>query len=466
MVKKSVHFIGIGGTGLSAIARVLLENGYIVSGSDRQMSPLALELQAVGVRVIIGHFPENITGADLVIRSSAIPDDHVEVQAAVNAGIPVLKRSEFLPQLLAGKRAIAVAGTHGKTTTTAMLAWTLSAMGVDPSFIVGGVVENLGVNARVGKGLFFVIEADEYDRMFFGINPEVALVTNVEYDHPDCFPNPENFYQAFVEFAKGIIPDQGVLIACAEDKGSARLANEMAKEQTVLLYGFDVMNQNKPLNYQGVNFTKNPIGCHSFTMLKNGQFLTDVQLSIPGHHNALNAIGALAVLDTLHLPVELAAKHLSEFRGAGRRFEVQGEVNGVVLIDDYAHHPTEIRATLAAARERFPENRIIAVWQPHTYSRILALWGGFASAFDDADLVVVTDVYAAREQAPGHFSMAEQVSKIHHPQVHYQETLQEASNFLLKELKPGDVLLVLSAGDADKISQTVIRGLRIKEKIA
>jgi UDP-N-acetylmuramate--alanine ligase len=465
MVKKSVHFIGIGGTGLSAIARVLLESGYIVSGSDRQMSPLALELQTAGVRVVIGHSPENIAGADFVIRSSAIPDNHIEVLAARDAGIPVLKRAEFLPQLLVGKRVIAVAGTHGKTTTTAMVAWMLSTLGVDPSFVVGGVVENLGVNATAGNGPFFVIEADEYDRMFVGIKPEIALVTNVEHDHPDCFPSPENFFQAFVEFAQGINPVGGILIACAENEGSVRLANEISKNHPVIMYGLNAADQSCPVDYLGTNITRSSTGCYSFTMTKNGQRLTDVQLSIPGRHNALNALGAMAVIDTLHLSLEQAVKSLGQFRGAGRRFEVLGEESGVILIDDYAHHPTEIRATLATARERFGDSRIVVVWQPHTYSRILALWDGFTAAFSDADLVVVTDIYAAREQAPQDFSMAEKVDQIKHAHAYYQATLQEASNFLLKELKSGDILLVLSAGDADKISQTVIRGLRIKEKI-
>ncbi len=465
MVKKSVHFIGIGGTGLSAIARVLLESGYIVSGSDRQMSPLALELQSAGVRVAIGHSPENIAGADLVIRSSAIPDNHIEVLAAKDAGIPVLKRSEFLPQMLAGKRVIAVAGTHGKTTTTAMIAWMLSTLGVDPSFVVGGVVENLGVNATAGNGQFFVIEADEYDRMFWGIKPEIALVTNIEYDHPDCFPSPENFYQAFAEFAQGINPAGGVLIACAENDGSVRLAYEIAKNHPVLMYGLNMGNHSLSADYLGTDITRGSTGCYAFSMTKNGQRLADVHLSIPGRHNALNALGALAVIDTLHLSLDGAVKSLSQFRGAGRRFEVQGEVNGVILIDDYAHHPTEIQATLATARERFGNGRIVVVWQPHTYSRVLALWDEFANAFSDADLVVVTDIFAAREQAPQGFSMAEKVGQIRHAHVNYQATLQEASNYLLKELKPGDALLVLSAGDADKISQTVIRGLRIKEKM-
>ncbi|MBN1538075.1 MAG: UDP-N-acetylmuramate--L-alanine ligase [Anaerolineales bacterium] len=465
MEKKSIHFIGIGGTGLSAIARVLLESGYLVSGSDRQMSHLFHELQMAGARVVIGHYPENIAGAELVIRSSAIPDDHVEVQAAMNAGIPVIKRSEFLPQLLAGKQAIAVAGTHGKTTTTGMLAWILSAMGLDPSFIVGGSVENLGVNARAGKGVFFVIEADEYDHMFLGINPQVALVTNVEYDHPDCFPCPDIFYQAFVDFCRGIQP-QGFLIACGENEGSMRLATEMMTECTTYTYGLNHINQKRFLNYQGVNITKNSVGCYSYKVLKNGEELTEIQLAVPGRHNALNALGALAVIDVLDLPVSEAAQYISQYRGVGRRFEIQGEADGVIFIDDYAHHPTEIKVTLAAARGRFTENRIIAVWQPHTYSRVQALWDGFSTAFADADLVIVTDIFAAREQTPQDFLMAQMVRQIQHPRVEFQETLLDASNYLLKEVNPGDVVLVLSAGDANKISQTVIRGLRIKGKIA
>lgn len=466
MLKKSVHFIGIGGTGLSGIARVLLESGYQVSGSDRQMSPLALDLQTAGARVIIGHFPENIAGADFIIRSSAIPDDHIEVKAARNAGIPVLKRADFLPEMLAGRRTIAVAGTHGKTTVTAMIAWMLSALAVDPSFIVGSFVDNLSVNARAGKSSFFVIEADEYDRMFLGIKPEIALVTNIEYDHPDCFPTPEIFYEAFVEFAKGILPDRGKLITCAEDQGSQRLISEIKNVCEVYSYGFLQTDQSRITDFMGVNLYKNQVGCYSFSMIKHGVHLADITLSIPGRHNALNALGALAVIHELDLPVEKAAEFMHQFRGTSRRFEIQGEVNGVIFVDDYAHHPTEIKTTLAAARDRFPDKRIIVVWQPHTYSRIQSLWDGFTAAFSNADQVIVTGIYAAREQAPDHFSFGDMVKSIQHPNVIYQESIQDTSNFLLSYLKPGDVLLVLSAGDANKISQAVLQTLRIKEKIA
>ncbi|NMC13063.1 MAG: UDP-N-acetylmuramate--L-alanine ligase [Chloroflexi bacterium] len=466
MMKKSVHFIGIGGTGLSGIARVLLERGYQVSGSDRQMSPLALDLQTAGARVVIGHFPENIAGADFIIRSSAIPDDHVEVLAARNAGIPVLKRADFLPELLAGKQTIAVAGTHGKTTATAMIAWMLSALAADPSFIVGSVVENLSVNARAGKGSLFVIEADEYDRMFLGIKPEIALVTNVEFDHPDCYPTPEIFHQAFVEFAKGILPNQGKLIACAEDCGSRRLISDVEKVCEIYSYGFSQTDLSRSLDFIGVNLSKNQIGCYSFTMVKDGMQLANVALSIPGRHNALNALGALAVIHELDLPVGKAAEFLHQFRGTSRRFEIQGVVNGVIIVDDYAHHPTEIKTALAAARDRFPDNRIIAVWQPHTYSRILSLWDEFVAAFSDADKVIVTGVYAAREQTPDNFYFEDMVKNIQHPYVNYQESIQDASHFLLNILKPGDVLIVLSAGDANKITQVVLQTLRLKEKTA
>ena len=232
-----VHFIGIGGSGLSAIARLLLESGYTVTGSDRVLSPLAVDLQAAGATVYLGHDAGHIAGADWVARSSAIPDDNPEVLAAQQAGIPVYKRMDFLGQFMEGKIGIAVAGTHGKTTTTAMLAWTLSALGQDPSFIIGGVASNFGVNARAGKGKTFVIEADEYDRMFLGLKPAIEVVTNIEHDHPDCFPTPLDFYNAFVEFAR-LLPAEGTLVACAEDAGAARLLVETKKTgKRVVAYG-------------------------------------------------------------------------------------------------------------------------------------------------------------------------------------------------------------------------------------
>jgi UDP-N-acetylmuramate--alanine ligase len=455
-----IHLIGIGGTGISAIARVLLEMGHTVSGSDRAESPFTRDLESAGATISIGHRPENVRGADLVVRSSAIPDDNPEVVAARELGIPVLKRADFLGSLMDGKTGIAIAGTHGKTTTTSMLAWVLSALGQDPTFIVGGVIANLGVNARAGKGKAFVIEADEYDHMFLGLKPAIEVVTNVEHDHPDCYPTPEDFQAAFVDFAR-LLPANGVLVACAEDPG-ARSLIEATKNlnRSVLTYGLRPLTKDGTIEMDSFAevFTPNKNGGFTFSACVVSEDVT-VALQVPGKHNIRNALAVLTVSRLLGLDLAAAAQALGEFRGTGRRFEVRGEADGVTVIDDYAHHPTEIRATLAAARTHYPGRRIWAVWQPHTYSRTQTLFDEFAHSFGDADVVLVTEIYAAREPKQD-FSSKQVVEAMQHPSVHFTASLKETSDTLISHLLPGDVLLVLSAGDADQVSINVLEHLK------
>ena len=458
-----VHFIGIGGSGLSAIARLLLERGDTVTGSDRVLSPFAVDLQKAGVTVYVGHHPRYVTGADLVIRSSAIPDDNPEVQAALAAHIPVYKRADFLGQLMADKVGIAVAGTHGKTTTTAMVAWMLSELKRNPSFIIGSRMKNLGVNARAGKGNAFVIEADEYDRMFLGLKPRIEIITNLEHDHPDCYPTFEDMLAAFEAFVD-LLPADGTLIVCADDAGTASLITRARKAgRAVVGYALQSdMTINSPNWVQARDLKPNDLGGFSFKVASNlsgGLSSAVVDLQIPGEHNVRNALAALAVIELLGLSTQKAAKALAKFKGTGRRFELRGEAKGVTIIDDYAHHPTEIMATLAAARARYPGRRIVAVWQPHTYSRTQTLFAEFSRAFKDADEVIVSEVYAARE-AKQEFTSAEVVSAMPHASARYIATLQEISGYLIDHLQPGDVLLVLSAGDADQISADVLAGLQ------
>lgn len=469
---KKVHLVGIGGTGLSAIARVLLERGYQVSGSDRWLSPLAQSLQVDGVRIMIGHQAENVQGADLVVRSSAIPDSNVEVQAARAAGIPVLKRNEFLSQLTAEQSTIAVAGSHGKTTTTAMIAWILSALGLNPSYIIGGVSVNLGNNAHAGQGQFFVIEADEYDRMFLGLSPSVAVVTNIEHDHPDCYPTPEDFYQAFVDFSQKLTPD-GKLLVCADDIGGRRLLQEVrARGQKVFSYGLqlsDAVSGEMSFDYQAQNLRTNVSGGLTWdaVCILPGiiEMHSTVSLQVPGLHNVCNALASLAVAHQLGLPLDKAAQALAGFMGTRRRFEVRGEVGGIVVIDDYGHHPTEIQATLAAARQRYPGRRLWALWQPHTFSRTQMYADAFARVFEQADQVVVTEVYASRESPPSDgFSALRVLEMMPNPDKHFTSSLTEATMFLLEFLLPGDVLLVFSAGDADQISTNVLDALHNLEE--
>jgi UDP-N-acetylmuramate--alanine ligase len=453
---KHIHLIGIGGTGISSIARVLLEMGYTVSGSDRVLSPLALDLQTAGATVFAGHQAENIQGADLIVRSSAVPDTNPEVVAARAAGIPVLKRSDFLASLMEGKAGIAVAGTHGKTTTTAMIAWMLTRLERDPSYIIGGVQKNLHSNAHAGQGLEFVIEADEYDRMFLGLKPVLAVVTNVEHDHPDCFPTPLEYHQAFVDFIHLIQPG-GTLLLCQDDQPAQSLAAEPLPAVTVLTYGTQSeadyrIRGIKPGKHGGLNF-----GVEFHT-----QRLANLDLQVPGEHNARNAAAALAVAHRLGLEPQHAAEALNEYLGTGRRFDILGEAGGITIIDDYAHHPTEIRATLAAARSRFPGQRIWVVWQPHTYSRTQTLLAEFAKSFADADHVIVTEVFASRETVQT-FTAARVVARMEQPGVRFMPFFDEIVIYLREHLQSGDVLLVLSAGDADQISAQVLSALEGRE---
>ena len=457
-----VHFIGIGGSGLSAIARLLKESGYEVTGSDQSLSPFAVELQSIGVQVYIGHHPRNIAGAEMVIRSSAIKDENPEVKAALLAGIPVYKRSDFLGRLMENKIGIGIAGTHGKTTTTAMIAWMLYALKRDPSFIAGGTLNNLKVNAHAGSGDAFVIEADEYDRMFLGLKPRIEVVTNLEHDHPDCFPTFEDMHSAFEGFVD-LLPPDGTLIACAEDDGAATLiAHARRKKLNVVSYSLQgEMTINSPQWVQARTVKPNENGGFDFSVMTNMGSMTNafkVSLQVPGEHNVRNALAALSVAAVMGLPMQKAADALGQFTGTGRRFEVRGEPKGVLLVDDYAHHPTEIRATLAGARARYPERRIWAVWQPHTYSRTQTLLYEFSRAFSDADEVLVTEIYASRE-AKQEFSSAEVVASMPHISARYSGSIGDTKKYLLEHLRFNDVVIVLSAGDADQITAALLKEL-------
>jgi UDP-N-acetylmuramate--alanine ligase len=362
------------------------------------------------------------------------------------------------------KIGVAVAGTHGKTTTTAMTSWVLTELGCDPSFIVGGMMNNLGVNAHAGKSKYFVIEADEYDYMFLGLKPQIEVVTSLEHDHPDLFPTFDSMYAAFEKFVD-LLPENGTLIVCAEDPGAMTLIPRARNAgRNVISYGtMGEMTVNTPLWIQARDVQPNQHGGFDFIVATNLEGKTSasekVSLQVPGKHNVRNALAVLAVVSILGLPRPKAAEALASFSGTGRRFQLRGEVNGVSVFDDYAHHPTEIKATLAGARARYPERRIIAVWQPHTYSRTKALFIEFAKSFNDANEVIVTEIYAAREPKED-FSSAQIVSAMPNLSARFIATLPEVSDYLIKNLKSGDVLIVCSAGDADSVCTDVLIGLQ------
>lgn len=458
---EHIHLIGIGGTGLSAIAKLLKESGYQVSGSDRTIGPLARNLQDMGVTVYAGHKAENIAGADLIVQSSAIDPANPEIAAARAAGIPVLKRSDFLGRLMEGKYSIAVAGTHGKTTTTSMITWMLSQLKRDPSYIVGSMIKEMNSNAAAGKGPEFVIEADEYDRMFLGLHPRTAIITYLEHDHPDCYPTMDDYTQAFTQFVQSIQPG-GCLLTCGDSPSTAGFLGSLPVGVDGFTYGL------KPgCDYAAVNIRViNGRYCFDFAQNCPGkirQLAKDVHLVVAGQHNVQNAAAALAAADRLGLDVSLAARAVASFPGSGRRFELVGEIDGITLIEDYAHHPTEIAATLAAARSRYPDHRIWAVWQPHTYSRTRLLKDDFVQSFAQADRVVITEIYASREPVEN-YSSAEVAREVPDGKAAFAASLSDASHLLLDNLQAGDVVVVLSAGDADQINRQLLASLSERTK--
>jgi len=453
-----IHVVGIGGSGMSAIARVLLERGgYRVSGSDRSLSPAGQALAELGATVYDGHRAAQIGGADVVVVSSAVPADNVEVRAARAAGIPVVRRPELLGWLTQGHETIAVAGTAGKTTTTAIIAQLLQAAGLDPSFVIGGMLPGNGSNAHAGRGAHFVIEADEYDRTFLALKPRIAVVTNVEWDHPDCYPTYADVQAAFAAFVAGLRPG-GSLVACGDDPGACALAVGRPAGSRWLSYGVG-----ERCDVRAAGVVRRGMG-HDLDLVVAGECLGRLTLRVPGLHNVRNALAACAVAHALGIPIGATRRALADYRGVARRFELIGEVAGVTVIDDYAHHPTKIRATLAAARECFPGHTIWAVFQPHTFSRTEALLADYRRSFADADHVLITPIYAARERDNDRVSSADLVRDADHEDMRCVSDLRSATEVLVRNLKAGDVLVTMGAGDSYRVGEGVLSLLRERVK--
>ncbi len=464
---KHIHIMGVGGAGMSALARLLHARGVRVSGDDRADSPALRALQAAGIPVFVGHDPRHLEGVDILAPSSAIPKDEPELVEAQRRGIPVWHRGDLIGALLQDKVGIAVAGTHGKSTTTGMIATILTDAGLDPSFVIGATPQPLGVNARWGAGEAFVVEADEYDHTFLHFQPKVAVVTNVEYDHPDTFADLNAALNAFATFVRSA-PKDGVVIACADDPGCvamlkrADLSARGASAPVVVDYGI------QGGMWRAANLRANALGGVDFSFAGagiNGEVSGTCSLRVPGEHNVLNALAALVVADACGVPIGEAVKSLGGYRGADRRFELKGEARGVRIFDDYAHHPTEIKATLRGARQRYPLGNIWAIWQPHTYSRTAALLDAFAEAFDDADHVIVLPIYAARERKEDFGFVANALNpieiarKIRHRDARNAASFGDALGMLIAQVKGGDVVITLSAGDGNQVGERLLEML-------
>ncbi len=444
----AVHLVGVGGAGMSGIARILVQRRQKVSGSDLRDGRALEELRMLGARIEIGHDEANLGDAAVVVTSSAVAADNPEVVAARARGLPVLRRAEMLAELMSDHRSVLIAGTHGKTTTTSMAVVGLQSAGLDPSFAIGGALNESGTNAHAGTDPVFVAEADESDRSFLVYRPRLAVVTNVELDHPDEFKDLDAVIEAFDAFL-GRREVGAPAILCEDDPGSLGLAERA--EPPVLLYGFGPRAD--------LRVATDADGVHSVRF--DGDELARFSLSVPGRHNVLNALGALAVCHALGVDVQRAAAGLPRFAGAARRFQHLGQVGGVTVIDDYAHHPTELRATLAAARSTSPQ-RVVLVVQPHRYSRTQALGEELGRAAAAADLVIVTDVYASNEApVPGvSGKLVADAAVAAGANVRHVPHLADVVDTLAGQVLEGDLVVVTGAGDVTHVGPALLERLR------
>lgn len=457
--REHVHFIGIGGYGMSAIARVMLDMGYHVTGSDVARKELTDKLQKKGAQVFIGHQAGHITGADLVVYSTDIPKENVELVAAKEQGIPLIHRSKMLARLLNAKKGIAVAGAHGKTTTSSMIALVMEKAGVDPTFIIGGEIMDIGSNAKAGSGEFIVAEADESDGTFLEYFPHIALVTNIEPDHLENYDGDfENLKKAYRQFLSQV-KENGTAIVCIDDEYVEDMLAERKANVSLITYAID-----KQADYTASNIEPGDRTI-SFDVLHKGHMLGRMKLSVPGMHNVYNALGTTAVCMKAGLTFEAIAQAIQDFHGAKRRFQVIGEAKDVLVVDDYAHHPTEIEATLEAARST--NRRTVAIFQPQRYTRTFFLLDAFSKAFREADEVIIIDIYspANDKQIEGVSAgkLVELIKENSNPNAKYIATKEEVLAYLQHAVKPNDLVLTMGAGDIWKVAVQLVEELKGKE---
>ena len=452
-IPQRVHLVGVGGVHQSGIARVLAAWGHRVTGSDVQLSALTDALSAVGVTVLEGHRAEHVSDAQLVVTTSAARDDNVELAEARRRGIPILKRAQFIAKLLEGRYAICVAGAHGKTTTTGLIASMLVRAGRSPTYLVGGEVRDLGTNAAQGDGEEIVVEADEYDRAFLEYRPDIAVVTNVEPDHLDIYGSYDALVEAYGQFL-GQVKHGGRIIACSDSDKLRELLRSSSLSANVETYALD-----READWTAGEIELLPDGSQTFTVKHGGEPFGSFKIGLAIRHNIANALAGIAVGHALGLPVDVMHEALAAFGGARRRFELVGETAGVTVMDDYAHHPTEVADTIAAARERFPGRRLVAVFQPHTYSRTQYLFDEFRTCFEELDELFILATYAAREPASAGMDAQALAEAIETPKARYVATFEQATEAALEALRPGDVFFTIGAGDVDAMGPLVLSGL-------
>jgi UDP-N-acetylmuramate--alanine ligase len=456
---RKLHFVGIGGIGMSGIGEILLQEGFTITGSDKTESDNTERLTALGAKVYIGHRASNVEPeVDVLVYSSAVSLDNPEVIEAQRRKVPVIRRAEMLAEIMRLKYGIGIAGTHGKTTTTSMISLVLLEGGVDPTVIVGGRLHGLaGSNARLGKGQFIVVEADEFDRSFLSITPTIAVLTTLEVDHLDCYRDLEDIKGAFIQFAAKV-PFYGFVVLCLDEPALQEIMPKIKKK--IITYGLNAQADLRAVEIvHKQNRTK-------FVVLRGDRELGEIELQIPGRHNVQNSLAAIAVGLELNVPFARVKQGIEKFAGVFRRWEVKADISGIMVIDDYAHHPTEIRVSLEGAKAGW-RRRVICLFQPHLYSRTRDFYQEFGRSFFDADVLVLTDVYPAREepiQGVNGELIANAAREFGHKQVHYVPDKQKLPAFLMSIKQPGDIIITMGAGDIWRFGEQFIRMMKEEKK--
>jgi UDP-N-acetylmuramate--alanine ligase len=452
--KYHIHFVGIGGIGMSGIAELLLNLGYEVSGSDSASTDITDRLKKLGGTIFRGHRGDQIKGADVVVTSSAIGSGNPEVIAASQTSIPVIPRAEMLAELMRLKYSIAIAGAHGKTTTTSIIASVLAKGDLDPTVVIGGKLKSIGSNALLGQGNFIVAEADESDGSFLKYSPAIAVVTNIDKEHLDYYKDMNAIKEVFLSFIDRI-PFYGLAVLCLDNESVQEIIPRIKKRYTTYGMSSQADFQAKNVLIEGLT--------SSYTVYHHGKSLGEVALNLPGIHNVYNSLASIAVGLELDIPFEIIRKALGTLQGVQRRLEIKGESKGIIVVDDYGHHPTEIKTTLQAAKESWPERRLVVIFQPHRYTRTKALFDDFTRAFYQSDCLVILPIYPAGEkviEGVDSRNLCEEIAAHGHKEAVFMDGHEKAVAFLLKELKKNDVLLTLGAGDVWKAGMSLLESLK------
>jgi UDP-N-acetylmuramate--alanine ligase len=455
---ERVHLTGIGGISMSGLAEILADLGYTVTGSDAKPSSIIQKLDRMGIKTTIGHYAENVEGADLLVYTAAVKADNPELVAAAKAGIPCIDRATLLGEIMKKyPRSIAVSGTHGKTTTTSMISMIMLEEGLDPTIHIGGELTAIGGTTRIGKSDFFIAEACEYTGSFLKLHPKLEVILNIEFDHADYFKDINDVKETFRKYA-ALVPKDGCIVANADDKNVMDIVSGLTCNKVT--YGL----RSTECTWSASDITFDEMGNASYTLLFHGEQVTEIRLRVPGIHNVSNSLAAIAACSFMGCSPAAAARAFLKFTGTCRRFEIKGTSEGITVIDDYAHHPSEIAATLRAA-EKFGHSRIWCIFQPHTYSRTKSLMNDFVTSFDKADILILTDIYAAREKDNGEVSssmLADRITRTGKT-VLYIKDFGSIAEYLDKNARPGDLIITMGAGDIYKVGEMF---LEARKKLA